>query len=124
MQVSDVRLSLLLSEEESRLGAALMRSKSADQLKSDAEADEVGRSAVQLKVEADCWLSGSHSSDADLCHCSCTSGEWGGQRVSACREPLGKGGWKSSRSLPHVHRTEAIRCRVAVRRVTALGAWL
>ncbi|WKX98706.1 hypothetical protein Q1695_013971 [Nippostrongylus brasiliensis] len=44
----DVRLSLLLSEEESRLGAALMRSKSADQLKSDAEADEEATARMQI----------------------------------------------------------------------------
>ncbi|VDO34218.1 unnamed protein product [Haemonchus placei] len=44
----DVRLSLLLSEEESRLGAALMRSKSADQLKSDAEGDEEATARMQI----------------------------------------------------------------------------
>ncbi|KAK6742318.1 hypothetical protein RB195_009904 [Necator americanus] len=44
----DARLSLLLSEEESRLGTALMRSKSADQLKSDAEGDEEATARMQI----------------------------------------------------------------------------
>ncbi|EYC42272.1 hypothetical protein Y032_0537g3116 [Ancylostoma ceylanicum] len=44
----DARLSLLLSEEESRLGAALMRSKSADQLKSDVEGDEEATARMQI----------------------------------------------------------------------------
>ncbi|ETN74057.1 hypothetical protein NECAME_13241, partial [Necator americanus] len=45
---ADARLSLLLSEEESRLGTALMRSKSADQLKSDAEGDEEATARMQI----------------------------------------------------------------------------
>ncbi|KAK6030457.1 hypothetical protein OSTOST_03403 [Ostertagia ostertagi] len=44
----DVCLSLLISEEECRLGAALMRSKSADQLKSDAEGDEEATARMQI----------------------------------------------------------------------------
>ncbi|VDM69870.1 unnamed protein product [Strongylus vulgaris] len=44
----NARLSLLLSEEESRLGSALMRSKSADQLKSDVEGDEEATARMQI----------------------------------------------------------------------------
>ncbi|KAJ1371159.1 Sax-2p [Parelaphostrongylus tenuis] len=44
----DARLSLLLSEDDSSLGAALMRSKSADQLKTEPEGDEEANARMQI----------------------------------------------------------------------------
>ncbi|KAE9419635.1 hypothetical protein Angca_005073, partial [Angiostrongylus cantonensis] len=44
----DARLSLLLSEDDSSLGVALMRSKSADQLKTEPEGDEEAIARMQI----------------------------------------------------------------------------
>lgn len=44
----DARLSLLLSEDDTSLGVALMRSKSADQLKTDTEGDEEAVARMQI----------------------------------------------------------------------------